>query len=134
MSKSSTNEKSKISLNDDPKAAMKKIMSATTDSEGVIRFDMINQPGISNLMNIYSVLTGESIADIETSFTGKGYGDFKKELVGVVQESLAPIQERFNDIRYSDELITVLKDGAERANAIAVPVLARVKERFGLGL
>ena len=73
-------------------------------------------------------------ADIETSFTGKGYGDFKKELVGVVQESLAPIQERFNDIRYSEELITVLKDGAERANAIAVPVLARVKERFGLGL
>ena len=134
MSKSDPNIHSRISLMDPPNKIKKTIMRATTDSEAIVRFDAANKPGISNLMNIYSVLTGESIADIETSFTGKGYGDFKKELVGVVQESLAPIQERFNDIRYSDELITVLKDGAERANAIAEPVLARVKERFGLGL
>ena len=56
-------------------------------------------------MSIYSVLSGESFADIETSYKGKGYGDFKKDLVGIVQESLAPIQNRYEEIRHSDELI-----------------------------
>ena len=74
------------------------------------------------------------MADIESAFHGKGYGDFKKELVGVVQESLAPIQARYEEIRHSEQLIRDLKDGAERAGAIAEVVMKRVKDNFGLGL
>lgn len=134
MSKSATNIHSTISLLDEPGKIKKSIMKATTDSEGSVRFDPENKQGISNLMSIYNVLSGESFAEIETSFKGKGYGDFKKALVGVVQESLAPIQSRYEEIRYSDELIKHLKNGSERANEISERVMKRVKENFGLGL
>ena len=134
MSKSAANIHSTISLLDTSNKIKKSIMKATTDSEGIIRFDIESKPGISNLMSIYSVLSGESFADIETSYKGKGYGDFKKDLVGIVQESLAPIQNRYEEIRHSDELISDLKNGAERANEIAEKVMKRVKENFGLGL
>ncbi|MFQ9894586.1 MAG: tryptophan--tRNA ligase, partial [Emergencia sp.] len=93
-----------------------------------------NKPGISNLMNIYSVLSGKSLAQIEEEYAGKGYGDFKKDLVEVTVNALAPIKERYEAIRHSDELIEILKDGAARANAIAQPVMQRVKDTFGLGL
>ena len=134
MSKSATNIHSTISLLDEPDKIKKSIMKATTDLEGSVRFDPENKQGISNLMSIYNVLSGESFAEIETSFKGKGYGDFKKALVGVVQESLAPIQSRYEEIRYSDELIKHLKNGSERANEIAERVMRRVKENFGLKL
>ena len=83
MSKSAENIHSRISLLDDPAKIKKSIMKATTDSEGVIRFDTENKPGISDLLNIYSVLSGISIADLEKKYEGKGYGDFKKDLVAV---------------------------------------------------
>lgn len=134
MSKSAENIHSRISLLDEPSKIKKSIMKATTDSEGVVRFDVENKPGISNLMNIYSVLSGKSLEQIEADYAGKGYGDFKKDLVVVVTEALAPIKERYEAIRHSDELLEILKDGAERADAIARPVLARVKDTFGLGL
>lgn len=134
MSKSATNIHSTISLLDSPNKIKKSIMKATTDSEGEIRYDVENKPGVSNLMTIYSVLSGESLSDIESSFRGKGYGDFKKELVGVVQEALTPIQTRYEDLRHSQELITELRQGAEKANAIAEGVMKRVKNQFGLGV
>lgn len=134
MSKSATNIHSTISLLDTPNKIKKSIMKATTDSEGILRFDIENKPGISNLMSIYSVLTGESFKDIEVSYKGKGYGDFKKDLVGIVQEALAPIQNRYEEIRHSQELISDLRNGAERANEIAEKVMKRVKDNFGLGL
>ena len=134
MSKSSTNIYSTIALLDEPNKIKKSIMKAVTDSEGVVRFDPDEKPGVSNLMNIYSVLSGESLDSIEEMYAGKGYGDFKKDLVGVVQDSLAPIQERYNDIRYSEELIADLHDGAERANAIAERTMKRVRDVFGLGI
>ncbi|MGC2872657.1 tryptophan--tRNA ligase [Ihubacter sp. mB4P-1] len=134
MSKSAENIHSRISLLDDPAKIKKSIMKATTDSEGVVRFDPETKPGISNLMNIYAVLSGKSLDEIEKAYEGKGYGDFKKDLVTVVTDALAPIKARYEEIRYSDELIEILKDGAERANAIARPVMQRVKDNFGLGL
>ena len=134
MSKSAENIHSRISLLDEPSKIKKSIMKATTDSEGIVRFDVENKPGISNLMNIYSVLSGMSLEDIETKYEGKGYGDFKKDLVEVTVNALAPIKERYEQIRYSDELIEILKDGAQKADAIAKKTMERVKNNFGLGL
>lgn len=134
MSKSAENVHSRISLLDEPSKIKKSIMKATTDSEGVIRFDVENKPGISNLLNIYSVLSGTPIPELEKNYEGKGYGDFKKDLVEVTCQTLAPIRARFDEIRYSDELIQILKDGAQKADAIAQKTMKRVKENFGLGL
>lgn len=133
MSKSAENVHSRISLLDEDNKIKKSIMRATTDSDGEIRFDIENKPGISNLINIYSAFSGESIDDIVKKYEGHGYGDFKKELVGITQEALAPFKKEFAEIRESQELIDILKDGAERANVIAEKTLKRVKENFGLG-
>ena len=134
MSKSAENIHSRISLLDEPSKIKKSIMKATTDSDGVVRFDVENKPGISNLLNIYSVLSGMTVPELEAKYEGKGYGDFKKDLVEVVVEALAPIKEKYEQIRHSDELIEILKDGAVRANAIAQKTMKRVKENFGLGI
>ena len=134
MSKSAENIHSRISLLDDPAKIKKSIMKATTDSEGVIRFDTENKPGISNLLNIYSVISGISIADLEKKYEGKGYGDFKKDLVEVTVKALTPIRERFEEIRNSEELIRILREGAGKADAIAKKTIERVKGNFGLGL
>lgn len=134
MSKSAENIHSRISLLDEPSKIKKSIMKATTDSEGVVRFDVENKPGISNLLNIYSVLSGESIEDLEKKYEGKGYGDFKKDLVEVTVNALAPIKERYEEIRHSQELLDILADGAVKADAIAKETMKRVKKNFGLGL
>ncbi len=134
MSKSAPNPLSRISLLDDEAQIKKAIMKATTDSEGIIKFDIENKPGVSNLLTIYSVLSGKSIETLENEYEGKGYGDFKKDLVEVTAAALAPIREKYNEIRNSDELIAILKDGAERANAIADKTMRRVRDTFGLGL
>lgn len=134
MSKSAENIHSRISLLDEPSKIKKSIMKATTDSEGVIRFDIENKPGISNLLNIYSSLSGISVSDLERQYEGKGYGDFKKDLVEVTVDALASIRQRYDEIRNSQQLISILKDGAEKADAIAQKTMRRVKENFGLGL
>lgn len=134
MSKSAENIHSRISLLDEPSKIKKSIMKATTDSEGVIKFDAENKPGISNLLNIYSVLSGITVEDLEKRYEGSGYGTFKKDLVDVTVEALAPIKARYEEIRSSQMLIDTLKDGAERADAIAQKTMTRVKENFGLGL
>jgi len=134
MSKSATNVHSRISLLDDNNKIKKSIMKATTDSDGVVRFDVENKPGISNLLSIYSVLSGKPIPELEAQYEGHGYGDFKKDLVEVTVEALTPIRDRFNEIRQSPELVEVLKDGAERADAIAQVTMKRVRNAFGLGL
>ena len=134
MSKSAENIHSRISLLDEPSKIKKSIMKATTDSDGIIRFDVENKPGVSNLLAIYSALTGETVSSLEARYEGKGYGDFKKDLVEVTAASLAPIRERFAEIRNSSELPAILEDGAQKADAIAQRTMARVKENFGLGL
>lgn len=134
MSKSAENVHSRISLLDDTNKIKKSIMRATTDSEGAIRFDIENKPGISNLLNIYSALSGMEVKDIERKYVGCGYGVLKKDLVDVAIEAITPIQQSFNEIRNSQELINILKDGSERANDIAEKTMKRVKNKFGLGL
>lgn len=133
MSKSAENIHSRISLLDEPGKIKKSIMKATTDSEGTIRFDIEEKPGVSNLLTIYSVFSGIEIKDIEKKYEGCGYGYFKKDLVDVVTESLAPIQKCFREIRESRELLDTLREGAEKAGAIAEKTMRRVKDKFGLG-
>lgn len=133
MSKSAENELSRISLLDSPDKIKKAIMRSTTDSEGSIRYSLEDKPGVSNLLTIYSVFSGTPIAELERKYEGVGYGTFKKDLVEVVCDNLAPIQERYNQIRPSDELRKTLEDGASRANEIAQKTISRVKDRFGLG-
>ncbi len=134
MSKSAENIHSRISLLDDDNKIKKSIMKSTTDSEGIIRFDVQNKPGVSNLLNIYSVLSGKSIDSIVNEYDGKGYGDFKKDLVDVTINALSPIRAKYEEIRHSKELIDILNDGAIRANTIANRTMQRVKDVFGLGL
>lgn len=133
MSKSAENIHSRISLLDEDSKIKKSIMRATTDSDGEIRFDPENKPGVSNLLNIYSALSGRSVDDIVADFAGHGYGDLKKELVEITKEALLPIKQNFSEIRESDELKAILRDGAEKANTIAEKTMKRVKENFGLG-
>ncbi len=134
MSKSAENIHSRISLLDEDSKIKKSIMRATTDSDGEFRFDPVQKPGVSNLLNIYSAFSGVSVDEILAGQNWRGYGDLKKELVAVTQEALAPIKKNYEEIRHSEELIRVLNDGAERATAIAQPVMQRVRDKFGLGL
>ena len=134
MSKSAENIHSRISLLDEDSKIKKSIMRATTDSDGEFRYDPVNKPGVSNLLNIYSAFSGVSVEEILAGQSWRGYGDLKKELVAVTQEALKPIRKNYEEIRHSDELIRVLNDGAERAAAIAEPVMKRVRDKFGLGL
>ena len=132
MSKSAENEKSKILLCDDPNVAAKKIMSATTDSEGVIRFDMINQPGISNLLTIESLLANRNIQDVIADWAGQtSYGDLKRKVAESVMHFLADFQDRVAAI--SDEDVeNVLKKGEKYANNVANKKLRQVQTAVGL--
>jgi len=131
MSKSAENIHSRISLLDEPNKVKKSIMKSTTDSEGVIRYDVKEKPGISNLLTIYSVFSGKKIDEIVAEYEGSGYGQFKKDIVEIVNEHLAPIQQKYYDIRESEELIRVLKDGTEKASAIAEKTMKRVRDKVG---
>ncbi|MBN2899231.1 MAG: tryptophan--tRNA ligase [Clostridia bacterium] len=131
MSKSNPNVHSKICVLDPPNKIKKSIMKATTDSDGIVKYDEENKPGVSNLLTIYSVLSGMTIEELEAKYEGVGYGDFKKDLVEVVQNKLEPIQKRYHEILDSGEIIEILKEGAKKAEAVATPVLNRTKERLG---
>jgi tryptophanyl-tRNA synthetase len=132
MSKSSTNERSKISLNDDPKQAAKKIMSATTDSEGVIRFDMINQPGVSNLLTIEALLSGNDIHDVITAWSGQtSYCDLKRKVAESVEHFLANFQAKVNAISDAD-VEKILEKGEKYANEVANTKLHQVQRAVGV--
>jgi tryptophanyl-tRNA synthetase len=132
MSKSSSSEKGVVWLLDEPAATAKKIKSATTDSEGSVRFDLTTKPGISNLLTIYSVLSGRAIPEIESEYTGRGYGDFKSGLAEVVTETFGPIRARAMELLDDRaELDRILAGNADRAAAIADATLARAYDRVG---
>ncbi|GAJ42582.1 tryptophanyl-tRNA synthetase [Parageobacillus thermoglucosidasius NBRC 107763] len=133
MSKSDPNKKSFITLLDDAKAVEKKIKSAVTDSEGVIRYDKENKPGISNLLNIYSILANKTIEELEQEYAGKGYGVFKADLAQVIIDTLTPIQEKYYHLLESSTLDEVLDKGAEKANKVATEMLEKMEQAMGLG-
>lgn len=133
MSKSDENNKSFVSMLDDPKKIVKKIKSAVTDSEGIVKYDKENKPGISNLLTIYSSCTGESITDIEKKYEGKGYGDFKQGVADAVVDILQPIQERYDELINSDELDVILDSGAINASTVANKTISKAKKAMGLG-
>jgi tryptophanyl-tRNA synthetase len=132
MSKSASSPNGLIELLEDPARAAKKIRSAVTDTGREIIFDPEGKPGVSNLLTIYSALTGRTIEDLVAAYAGKGYGDLKKDLAEVVVEFIRPIQERtkgyLDDPAQLDKLLAV---GAEKARAVASQTLRRVYDRIG---
>jgi tryptophanyl-tRNA synthetase len=133
MSKSDPNKKAFITMLDDANTIEKKIKSAVTDSEGVIRYDKENKPGISNLLTIYSILGNKSIEELEAQYEGKGYGEFKTDLAEVVINALTPIQEKYYHLIESEELDDILNQGAEKANKVASKMLKKMENAMGLG-
>ena len=132
MSKSASSERGVIWLLDEPAVSAKKIKSATTDSDGSVRFDPATKPGVSNLLTIYSALTSQAISSIEDEYAGRGYGDFKGGLAEVVAETFGPIRARTLEMLDDPaELDRVLAGNADRAAEIADATLARVYDRIG---
>jgi len=133
MSKSEGGEGNTINLLDPPDKIRKKIKRATTDSLRDILFDESRQ-GIYNLLVLYELFTGEKREAIEARFEGKGYGDFKVELAEVVVEGLRPVQSRYEELTEDPTYIdTLLSQGADRIRPIAERVLAKAKQRMGVG-
>ncbi len=132
MSKSDETNKGCIYLLDDLKVARKKIMSAVTDSVGVIQLDKENQPGLYNLIEIASSLTNRSMEDIVLEFHDQGYGKLKGYVADVVCAELEKIQTRYNEILASHTLEKVLEEGAKKAEKIAHETLEDVKKQVGL--
>jgi tryptophanyl-tRNA synthetase len=132
MSKSDHSDKGCIYLLDDLKKARKKIMSAKTDDLMQVNYDPINQPGVSNLIQIYSSLTDISFKEIENKFVDSGYGDFKKEVANVVCNKLEEIQTKYNDIINSRIIEEVLAKGKEKAEVLANAKLDDVQKKIGI--
>ncbi|GAE93588.1 tryptophanyl-tRNA synthetase [Gracilibacillus boraciitolerans JCM 21714] len=134
MSKSDINQKASIFMLDTEKQIEKKIKSAVTDSDGIVKYDKENKPGVSNLLTIHAGCTGETIAELERKFEGKGYGgEFKQETANVVNNTLQPIQERYSQLIESEELDELLDQGADKANFDANKMLVKAKKAMGLG-
>ena len=132
MSKSAADPKGLINLMDENTVIVKKVKSAVTDTEGSIRFDRETKPGVSNLLGIFSLITGESISALEARFAGQGYGALKGELADALVAHIEPIRNRANELLTDTvELDSLLAEGAARANEMAEQTLAKVYERIG---
>ncbi|XVL10780.1 tryptophan--tRNA ligase [Staphylococcus xylosus] len=133
MSKSDDNQKNFISLLDQPNVAAKKIKSAVTDSDGIIKFDRENKPGISNLLSIYSSLTDESIDSLQEKYKDSNYGVFKADLAEIVKSFLTDFQEKYDYYFNSDELDTILDNGRDKAQKVSFKTLKKMEKAMGLG-
>ncbi len=131
MSKSES-EKGTIYLLEDLKITRKKIMSAVTDSDNEVRYDVENKPGISNLLVIMSELTGRSIESIQKEYATAGYGTFKKAVADVVCAELETLQKKVEEIKNSQLIDQILMDGANKARKIAQETLSNVYQKIGL--
>lgn len=132
MSKSTKAENSKIMLDDDPAKATKKIMSATTDSFGKVKFDMFNQPGVSNLLQIEALVNDVPLQDVVSAWSGvTRYGDLKKKVAESVSNMLTEFQAKMAEIS-DDQIFGLLEDGEEYANEVANAKLLEVQKAFHL--
>jgi tryptophanyl-tRNA synthetase len=132
MSKSASSPNGIVELLDDPARSAKKIRSAVTDTGREVTFDPEDKPGVSNLLTIYSGLSGRSVQDLVSAYEGKGYGELKKDLSSVVADFVRPIQER--TVGYLDDpaqLDKLLGIGAEKARSVAAVTLRNVYEKVG---
>ncbi|AXL12697.1 tryptophan--tRNA ligase [Microbacterium foliorum] len=133
MSKSAESDAGVLWMLDDPAKSAKKIMRAVTDTEGSVRFDRETKPGVSNLLTIYSALTGRPVGSIEDEYAGRGYGDFKKGLAEVVVDEFAPVRTRALELLDDPaELDRILAANAAKADAVADATLGAVYDRVGL--
>ena len=133
MSKSSASASGVIELMDSPEINTKKIKSAVTDTGRDVIFDEKEKPGVSNLLTIYSALTGKTIAQSQEDFTGKGYGDFKGAVAEVVVDYLNPVREKANELLEDEtHLKKLLSIGAEKAEAVASKTLSDTYKALGM--
>lgn len=132
MSKSTDNPKGVIFLLDKEEDIRKKIMSATTDSEMKVLYDLENKPGISNLITLYSVLQNKSIEEVENEFKDANYGTFKKAVADAIINTLKPIQDKYYKILNNKELDKILDEGIEKSSKIAKEKYILLKNAVGL--
>ena len=132
MSKSASSPNGIVELLDDPARSAKKIRSAVTDAGREVTYDPAPKPGVANLLTIFSALSGRSIDELVKAYEGKGYGDLKKDLSGVVADFVRPVQERtrsfLDDPPQLDKLLAI---GAEKARSVASVTLRNVYDRVG---
>jgi tryptophanyl-tRNA synthetase len=133
MSTTASSDAGVIRVLDDPKAIEKKLKSAVTDSgSDVVRAP--DKPGITNLIDIMAVIRGQSPEQVEGEFNGGGYGQFKQAVADTVVDYLAPTRERYNELRPDEAALEeILRQGAEKARAIAAPIVAEVRQAMGVG-
>jgi tryptophanyl-tRNA synthetase len=132
MSTTMSSEQGAVYIADSPDEIRKKFKSAVTDSEREIRYDPAAKPGVSNLLEIMSVATGEPIDALEAQFASAGYGDLKEAVGESVVQLLAPMKERFAAVRADErELQRLLAVGAEKARNVSQPTLELMYERMG---
>lgn len=134
MSKSDENRNNVIGLLEEPKAVVKKIKRAVTDSDEppVVRYDVQNKAGVSNLLDILSGVTGQSIAELEQAFEGKMYGHLKGAVADAVSDMLSSLQERYHNYRNDEELLNrIMKEGADKASQQAKQTLDKVYQAIG---
>ena len=133
MSKSeSDNENNAIFLLDDLNVIANKIKRAVTDSDNVVAYSPEEKPGISNLLNIYSAVTGKSVDDAVADFAGCGYGEFKKTVADAVVAEIQPLQEKFKELSSDKAYIDkAMAEGAEKASYFANKTLRKVKKKIG---
>ncbi len=133
MSKSDENENAYVFILDQEDTILRKFKRAVTDSEREIRYDEVNKPGVSNLISIYSAVTGKTFSDIEKEFDGSSYGDLKEIVGQSVAEMLRPVQQKYNDLTANkDYLNSILKENSEKAAYMARKTLSKVQRKIGL--
>jgi len=133
MSKSAENPHNYLALTDEPSLIKEKIKRATTDSGREIIYDLKDKKGISNLLTIYSLLSGKSIKQLEKEYQGKGYIEFKNDLAGIVIDFLSAFQKQFKKLKKNQNYVKkILADGAQKAQAIAQATMSEVKKKVGL--
>lgn len=133
MSKSDSNPKAYIALLDDLNSIRKKIKSAVTDSDGTIKYDVENKPGVSNLLTILSCVSGKPIDELVNLYQDSNYQKFKEDVAEAVIKEIEPIQQKYNELINSNVIDEVLDQGRDYANYLANKKLNKVYNKIGLG-